>query len=340
MRLVRLAWLELTLPVAELDGIDFYHDEVLVKTGSSTEPNEPQWRLLLAEVPLESWPVEVDRLLRIPEDARVRAEEALAAVSDALSVLSGSQRKLLSPSGLAVAFAADNAQEKTWLASQSGIKGASVGVVRTAFSPRLDMSVLQHLSDREDGVALLAEALAQRHSAGRFRELLRIFERGFATSSNRLVPLLADFLKTRPALGYSKTEVKRWILRLRGPAVHADRHAAFMNSREVADVVDRMLLASYEVLLNKRFWRSQSSDRRDIWTPIYGPLDPHGLTTFGAAGEKGALAGHLFDQFGAFPVSASRPRFRLDNSYWPRRPTSMEWPQPLHVIDRAELEIG
>jgi hypothetical protein len=339
MLLARLSWLVLTPGTDVFDGLEFRRDQVVVRFGPDITDEKTSRRLFVAEVPLARRPSSRNGLIAVPEAERLHAEEALEATSDFLSVATGSRRELLSPAGFAVAFHPDEGdqEEAAWLESHDGVEGASEGRVRARFHPKIPKEVLPDLEDREDGVALLAEAHSQTHETGRFRELVRFFERAFASKSDALVVHLARFLTARPVLAYSKSEVKNWIVRLRGPAVHADRSSAFMREREIAWVVDRMLLAAYEVLLNKERWAHPASDRRDLWTPQYGPADPDGVTIFGVAGREMSPAVSFLDQFGAFPINLSLPKFELPSPHWPRRSVRMEWPHPLRVINADQL---
>jgi hypothetical protein len=137
---------------------------------------------------------------------------------------------------------------------------------------------LAWLDDREEGTSLLAESMSQDQMGSRFRDLLRVFERAFAESSDRLVPMLADFLALHPRLGYSKTEVKHWIVRLRGRATHADRHPPLFGA-DLENYVDRVVLAAYEVVFNKQNWHSYDSCRRSQRPPRHDqhrPASPGG----------------------------------------------------------------
>ena len=125
------------------------------------------------------------------------------------------------------------------------------------------------LADRLEGAALVGEALANAHLTGRFHELIRLFEFAFAENGNRLVLHVAEFLSAWPLFAYSKTEVKRWLIRLRNPATHVDRagRSGIVVEVDLRSVIGRMTMAAYDVLLNKRSWGDRSVDRRDVWRP-------------------------------------------------------------------------
>lgn len=263
MRLLRFAILSLGGATQDWRTFTMEHRGVTVSTVQDWASNGGVSMLLVAAVALVNRPQldEAGHVL-VPDDPRRLAEGAIELTADFVSVATGHARSLSSAS-LVVAFQTERDDDRTWLEAQQGLASAGKGVSVGRLSVAFDESDLPHLFDREDGVALMGEVLAQSHLVGRYRELLRVFERAFAESGDRLVPPLAGFLASRPGLGYSKTEVKRWIVRLRGPAVHADRHDVLLEG-DLRPVVDRMLLAAYEVLFNKRKWRSSDQDRRDV----------------------------------------------------------------------------
>src|SRR5437899_3029879 len=138
--------------------------------------------LIVATVPLSARPeASADGIVEVPDEPRRRAEEALEHGANLLSVVTGGSRYLSSPS-LPVAFRAENTEEREWLQQQKQLADADQGVARPNFTVRLDEDHATALSDRLDGVSLLAEALANGHLTGRFHELQRVFERAFGES--------------------------------------------------------------------------------------------------------------------------------------------------------------
>jgi hypothetical protein len=229
-----------------------------------------------ADVPLSELPkAGEDGLVEVPDGPRRRTEKAIDAAANLVSVATGHARSITSRS-LPVAFYPESDEDRDFLHAQAGIRGIDRGVAFGRMSVSATTDELKALRDREDGIALLAEALSQDHVSGRYRELLRAFEHGFAESDSNLIFMLAEFLAGRPRLGYTtKTEVKQWIKGRCGRAIHADRSAPLVGA-DLGDVVDRMLLAAYEVLFNKERWHSYESTRREVWTPSIGPLDADG----------------------------------------------------------------
>ena len=125
-------------------------------------------------------------------------------------------------------------------------------------------------------------------------------------------------------VGYSKTEVKRWLIRLRNPATHVDRpgRSGIVLEVDLRSVIGRMTMAAYDVLLNKRNWGDRSVDRRDVWRPDTGVLGPNGDQVFVRQHSTPApLEAQMLDGFGAFPLSLATGGPRLSNDCWPTAPT-------------------
>src|SRR6185503_17195257 len=141
------------------------------------------------------------------------------------------------------------------------------------------------LQDRVDGVALLAEALSHGHAMGQFHELVRLFERAFARSSNTLLDPLANFL-AKAGQGYTRDEVETWVVKMRHLATHADVQPDFALEADVRPVLSRMLMAAYEVLFNKNTWQTPASGRRKVWKPVVGALSTDSTDIFVTKGEE------------------------------------------------------
>jgi hypothetical protein len=279
VQLVRFAFVD---PRAAFQGAaSFALGDVEIVTWS--EPTEGSL-LVSAAVRLDDRPPVENGEVLIPEEARRRAERALEATTRILTIANGSACGLRSP-GLAVAFRAEGNSDRRWFAKQNELSGFYQAIAEPDFPLGVDLNVATRLGDRPDGVELLAEGVASGRMLGRFIETVRVFERAFTEDGDRLVPLLAEFLAQRPLLRYTKSEVKNWLGRRGGNRLR-DRvvHAASLKSApaleaDVRPFIARMRLAAYEVVLNKKKWASRSTERRDLWTPLAGPVDPQGRTT-------------------------------------------------------------
>jgi hypothetical protein len=181
--------------------------------------------------------------------------------------------------------------------------------VPVSSSNRLDLlnnETLSALSDRQDGVALLAEGLSHSNALGRYHEFLRLFERAFGRKTGGLVASLVPFLSTEESpMGFTKREIHSWI-EARPKAAHADRRPEFFLEADVRPWVNRMEEAAYDVLLNKASWREPSTARRDLWRPTAGSLDPT-TDIFITSGTQAYLSYQVFDGFHAYPLVLAGP---------------------------------
>jgi hypothetical protein len=285
-----------------------------------------------ARVPLDGDPnVDTDGFVEVPNEARRAGEQAIEIVADHLSVLAGVRIEIWSPR-LPAAFSATEPDALKRLQASKGLRDFDRFMPVDIYRVEFDRAHVKDLDDREEGVTLLAECLAAQRHSSQFRDLIRFFEAAFGTSSNRLVVCLSEFLEVWPALGYSKTEVKRWITSMRGPAVHADRGRSAPIDGEFRTVVRRMLFGAHDVLMNKKSWRSRSTDRRDRWRPTYGPLCEGGLVA--VVGERAQIGMMMLDRFGAFRTSMEAINFTAKECWPDTGPaglSSLEWQQLLAV---------
>ena len=153
-----------------------------------------------ADVSLSELPSPDDHgMIEVPGEPRRLAEKAIDAAANLMSVATGHGRSITSPN-LPVAFYPESDDERALLHGLAGVKNIDRGVGVGRISVFTTRGELARLNDREDGTSLLAEAMSQDQMGGRFRDLLRVFERAFAESGDRLVPMLADFLRPGRAL--------------------------------------------------------------------------------------------------------------------------------------------
>ncbi len=171
------------------------------------------------------------------------------------------------------------------------------------------------VGSRFDGVALLAEALSDAHPTGRFRELLRVFERAFTLGPHASIDPLAQFLTYFSRLEYSSDEVAYWMDDLRHKATHADRREDFVLARDIGPALARVEFAAYDVLLNKRYWRTKDSERRHEWQPRAGVLRDGKSVVIRQHAADFSQYTTLLDGFGSYPknlMTAFDPPERAD----------------------------
>ncbi len=212
-------------------------------------PVEGKLRLLLQAATEISFPeINDDGYIVLPEDRRESLEAALQIASNLLAVFGCCRRSLLAarPS---VALIPKNSRQRRKLDSTKGFLVDPTSTV--ALQPQIPIgsSFSHKLGDRNDGVALMAEALSHGLASGQFREYVRLFEAGFGMPFSQVSKKLEQFLN--PGFGYTRAEILNWI-NMRDPLTHADltRSKIILVNADVRKVTQRMQQAAYDFLLN------------------------------------------------------------------------------------------
>lgn len=240
-------------------------------------------------------------LVRVPEEARRRAEQAIVEYADLLGVVYQCKRTILSPDPCVAVYPADT-DDARLLDGCSGLQTPIVTRPRTIVLPELrpESPYRDLLSDRLDGLALLADSLAEDGAVGRVHDLFRLFERAFARGPSGCASPLRQFLATasRP-LGYSESEVTHWFQHLRPIVTHADRRDEYARGSDVEPYLSRVELAAYDVLFNKATWRNPAADRR-AGIELTGGIDPDGTVVLFR--QNGTVVLTWLDPFGVFEI--------------------------------------
>ena len=269
-----------------------------------------------------------ENLLVVPQRERSQTEKAIEYAANIVAVTESCVRSITSPQPC-VALRADDLDTQAWLESLDGILGSGRIHEISAFTSPIPLGdeELQNVPEaRPDGVALLAEAHAQPHGLGRYRDLIRFLERAFALPAARVGPALVEFLDAR--YGYSDDEVTRWIS-VRDPATHADARHDFALEPDVLPILDRMEQAARDVLLNKAGWRSPATARREIWKPIAwtSSADGRGVVHKGSALRVQA---RLMDAFNVFPHRAGQVLTGTPADWWSPLPECNDGGDAIH----------
>lgn len=264
--------------------------------------------------------VTADGEVVVPPSQREAAERAIERAANLIAVAQGCRRHIASP-WPPVVFVATGEDGRDWLAGKSGLHHGRLQQQQLQTRERisLDESVLGQLDDREEGVALMVEALANTHATGRFHEFVRLFERAFARPAKLLTDPLAVFLD--PRFGYDEAELGKWFEELRDPATHADARKEVLLERDVRPVIERMEQAAFDVLLNKATWRDPSPDRREIWVPTAGTFNADG-GQFIVKGTTPVTTATILDEHGAFPMDLAGVIKERPESWWPQEDAS------------------
>jgi hypothetical protein len=275
--------------------------------------------VLKAGVELDERPsLAPDNTVLIPRRARQHAEAAIETAANILAVTDHCRRKIFSPYPF-VALVSTLDEDLRWLDATKGFHGWHVSHGEAKLTVPLDTATLQSLRDRVDGVALLAEALAQEHPAGRFQYFLRLFEQAFAQPPPQLEKGLALFLEGA-GLGYVHSEIKGWA-NVRDVTSHAGEltpgHVLFES--QARPVIARMEQAAYDLLFNKLMWGDRSQTRRDFWRPAVATISERQYLKLSRA-EATAVVFQTLDPFEAFRFDPVIRVLPLPNGAWSKWP--------------------
>jgi hypothetical protein len=267
-----------------------------------------------ASTPLVALPeLDSDGRIKIPEDPRTSAEEAIEAFVNMIAVSERCDRQLSSPFP-PVTFVPETETDRRFLSEAGPIKLSNKGIPQFAskllLSPR---ALAAAIIDRLDGVSLLAEAQAHRHPTGQMHELVRFFERAFFMRFGRLGGSLGRFLE-QGTQDFTRREVEGWRAK-RGPVFHADSRDSFELEAGTRALVPRMEQAAFDVLLNKATWRDPSAARRDVWQPDFGPLGADDAF-FVTIGRAATISIRALDGFGAYPQLLKNMGIKWPSSHW------------------------
>jgi len=314
MKLVRLALVDFTLAPENLPTWNVETESVTVEARPARGSDGQELLLFIAQTELAELPMsDSHKMIHIPEADRRRAEEVIELLANLYAITTRCQRSISSPHPCVYLIAVDD-DERTWLGERVAVRVNQGGSPNVVSTPDFNSELAAALSDRNDGVALLAEALSHSHPTGKFHEFMRVFERAFALGPYRLIDPLAAFLEPGP-FGYTHQEVLQWI-ELRQPATHADRRAEFVLEADVRPVIDRLEQAAYDVLLNKRDWRNPGVDRRRFWKPTGGTRGAGQM--FIVQGTTPSIRFQILDSFGTYPLN-------LNASGVPNLPAEWWW---------------
>lgn len=266
MYLLRATLIKFTEIPDDLSILNRTYGDVTLEVGPITEFNREQKMIFLnATIKLPSYPITEDGFLDVPNELRKKCEEVIEKVTRIISLCYGIRREIFSPSPLTVGYFSENSEEFEILKSAKEGLFSHAKIILKGAPPLTEFDWEASFSDREEGVLLMSEALNQSSYSGQFRDFIRLFENALARSTKQMSKKLSQCLN--PEMGYTKNEIDRWV-NLRDPLSHADQKesSVILYEADVAPVIWRVRQAAYDILLNKKIWNDQSSERRNIWS--------------------------------------------------------------------------
>lgn len=314
-KLVRLATLYFSHLSDEWHSWKITVGHIQIETMGSYQLENKIRLLVAAGVTLRYRPkLTAGRRVVIPEHDRLQLEAEIEAIANLISVTERTKRSVSSPTPCA-ALIPDDDMSKEFLEKADGFLAEPCDRTYFGASGKIEiLDKLDLLSDRPDGVALLAESLSHEHATGKFHEYIRIFERAFRLPAGRLSKPLSEFLNASK-FGYTEAEVNRWLDELRDAATHADEKRNFVIEADVRPVIRRMEQAAYDVVFNKTEWRAPTTTRRDVLVMTTGTTS-NSSSIFAKQGSEGTLEIQLLDEFCSFPLDLSAGLEKLPEGWW------------------------
>lgn len=317
MKLARLVCLNLNTPQKRWEKFDIKFGQYTIKSirSDTIEKSGRQRLILVAEKNLKHQPkITRDKILIVPERDRIELEEALKIIGNLVAISEFRGRTMSSPTPC-IAFIPENQKELDFLNNTIGIEYLANTNSDFKFSLR-DIVVKEPLLDRQEGCEFLAVALSQESAVGQLHEYVRLFERAFALSSNKLVDALHNFLN-KSDVSYNKDEIRKWIIELRDGSTHADKRNNLIYESDVIQVIVRVRQAAYDVLFNKSTWHESSIHRRKTYQASMGLLEdnePYAIVH--TAGFE--IISQMMDPFNSFPMDLSTvlKTFPKDFNWW------------------------
>jgi hypothetical protein len=237
-----------------------------IKSLSIWDDDPPIEVLLSGIIKLDDHPKVKEGVIQIPEEPRKILESYLEYIANTKALVSSARRKLFSPLPT-VAFVPENEGDEKFLSDNTFPDQLNQKSQMVA-NPELEMDkkLINELTDRGDGVMLIAEALSCSHATGAFHEYMRLFERAFKKANRDLIDPLQEFLN-KSKYNVKPKEAKNWISDFRHPSIHADERDYFHIESDIRPIIGRVKQAAFDVLLNKENWRSDDTERRSFWDP-------------------------------------------------------------------------
>ena len=316
MKFARVTWLTLSRKGDPNQRFVMDIGDVHIDPVRRIEQGEAEVFLVVAEMPCpQPLKIDSDGVVELPEEPLQQAEEATEIYANVLSIGRKCRRSIASH-GPGSALVMENDADRATLANARAISVGPGGRHEFVCDVEWTPGRMSSLTDRFDGAALLAEALAHHHPTGQMHELFRFFECAFRRPPDQAFGPLGKFL-AKAGVGFTRAEVKGWFVQVRGRATHADltRSPDFLLEAGVRGVIPRMMQAAYDVLFNKAKWACPDTTRRSIWRP-YSPLMNAGGEPSFTSGVSCPIAIQMMDEFGSYPVNIAKHWDGAPENWW------------------------
>lgn len=239
--------------------VDIYE----LETKTEAEEKSTIRALILAETKINKHDLkEINSEIEIPDSILRNCHRSIEMLAHAISACLSVRIDIFSPVDCIRLIPKTRRERQLLERCHTYIKKESTSNTST-LKKTLSPDILNQLSDRLDGLALLSEALSGGNAASKFRDLIRVFELAFKSKIYDLDKRIFDFSDEK--IGLTREEVREW-KRNRDPISHADmlRSHKISFSSDVEKYIHKMELTARDVVFNKKTWQDKNIERREL----------------------------------------------------------------------------
>lgn len=225
--------------------------DITIQTHPNKSEKSVEYLIVSAQKELYQLPRKTsNNLIVLPENELKSIEQSIELIANHLSLCENLQRSIssMSPS---IFLVASSDEEQEYLEGVKGFDLSNVDRINKETKRTLDLEFcIKNLGDRPDGVLIFSEANSCTHLSGKFHEYIRLFERAFNRSNRGIIDPLSNFLKQNEILGYSKSEIEKWV-DIRHKSIHANSPEGFLVEGDLRPYISRVEQACYDVLFKE-----------------------------------------------------------------------------------------
>lgn len=316
MKIIKIITVTFEKIPKKLENFQHLTNDTLIKFHSIYKTEKEEHLIFTAELNGIDFNIESDTI-KIHENIINKVNKNLEDVINLIS-LSQNTGKNISSTKPSVFLESENLNDTAILQKIKRISfNKLVNLARQNIEHTFDLDFcLNNFNDRLDGVKIYSEANSTKTSSGKFREYIRLFEKGFKSSNSGLIKPLSDFLLSYTKLNYDKSEIENWI-NMRNKSIHANCKDGFLIEREIISLIPRLEQAAIDILFNKSNWGNRSINRRNLFEFKRGIKDSNNNIFLPPLSNENL---HLmfFDESKTFPINlkANFDQKKIPRNWW------------------------
>ena len=304
------------IPKNYLDNFKYLINDTLIRFHDYYKTEKEEYLIFTAELNGIDFTVE-SSTIKIHDDIINKVNKNIEDVINLISLSQNTGNNISSPRP-SIFLESENLDDTAILRKVKKLSfDKMINIARQNIEHTFDLGFcLNNFNDRLDGVKIYSEANSTKSSSGKFREYIRLFEKGFKSSNSGLIKPLADFLSGYTKLNYDKSEIENWI-NMRNKSVHANCKDGFLIERDIISLIPRLEQAAIDILFNKSNWGDRSINRRNLFKFKKGIKDSKN-TLFAQPSSNENLSFMYFDESKTFLVNlkANFEQKMIPKNWW------------------------